>query len=108
MANVGTVALTCMAVQICTTSVYSYLTDCYKSQAGECSQILNFARQTQAFPVGFYAIEFGDAAGFWASGLSESLHYSSRNGADLRGSLRSNHFTRVLPRLVHHLQGRKY
>jgi len=44
-----------MAVQIITTPVYSYLTDAYKSQAGECSQILNFARQTQAFPVSLAA-----------------------------------------------------
>ena len=53
-----------IGVQAGTTLVYSYCTDCYKPQAAEVSTIINLFRQIFAFTIGFYALPFGQGAGF--------------------------------------------
>ncbi|EIM88160.1 MFS general substrate transporter [Stereum hirsutum FP-91666 SS1] len=52
------------ALQIVTTVVYSYATDCYKPQTSEISQIFNFIRQTLGMTVGFWAITGGENLGY--------------------------------------------
>jgi hypothetical protein len=78
-------ALTCFAVQVITTPICafihalspvfdsdrmadSYLIDAYKSEASEVAQLVNFARQTMAMTVGFWASRFGDKAGYDTAG----------------------------------------
>lgn len=56
--------LTCFAVQIISTVLYSYCSDCYKPQTPEVAQIFNFGRQTMGMTVGFWAIPFGDRIGY--------------------------------------------
>ncbi|PON26135.1 hypothetical protein TGAM01_v205079 [Trichoderma gamsii] len=53
-----------IGVQAGTTLTYSYIADCYKPQAAEVSTIINLFRQTFAFTIGFYALPFGQSAGF--------------------------------------------
>ncbi|KAL2867835.1 major facilitator superfamily domain-containing protein [Aspergillus lucknowensis] len=50
IANVG--------LQIATTTIYAYTTDCYKAQSAEISTVLNVFRQICSFPLSFYAIPF--------------------------------------------------
>jgi MFS family permease len=53
-----------IGVQAGTTLTYSYCSDCYKPQAAEVSTIINLFRQIFAFTIGFYALPFGQGAGF--------------------------------------------
>jgi MFS family permease len=53
-----------IGVQAATTLVYTYCSDCYKPQAAEISTIINLFRQSFAFTIGFYALPFGQSAGF--------------------------------------------
>ncbi|MCJ1393748.1 hypothetical protein MMC18_006624 [Xylographa bjoerkii] len=55
------VGIGCFGLQIISTNVYAYVTDCYKPQSAEVSTLLNFARQTFSFTIGFYAIPFAEA-----------------------------------------------
>ncbi|KAH8922967.1 MFS general substrate transporter [Atractiella rhizophila] len=82
-------AITCFAVQVVTTPAYSYreylmiknilnltlllVTDCYKPQAGECAQILNFVRQELAMTVSFWALRYGEKVGFQWSDSSLAI-----------------------------------
>jgi MFS family permease len=43
-------------LQIISTNVYAYVTDCYKPQSAEISTLLNFGRQTFSFTLGFYMV----------------------------------------------------
>lgn len=45
-------------LQIISTNVFAYCTDCYKPQSAEISTLLNFGRQTFSFTLGFYMINF--------------------------------------------------
>jgi MFS family permease len=56
--------ITSIGVQVSTTLVYSYCSDCYKPQAAEISTIINLFRQIFAFTIGFYALPFGEGSGF--------------------------------------------
>jgi MFS family permease len=56
-----------VGVQAGTTLTYAYCTDCYKPQAAEVSTIINLFRQIFAFTIGFYALPFGEGAGFDAA-----------------------------------------
>ncbi|KAF7320698.1 MFS general substrate transporter [Mycena chlorophos] len=66
-------AITCFSVQVVTTPTIAYCVDCYKPQAAEVVQLLNFARQEISFTVGFWSIQFGDKVGFQFSGLTYAL-----------------------------------
>ncbi|KAJ7800777.1 MFS general substrate transporter [Mycena olivaceomarginata] len=68
-ATVG-MAVTCFAVQMINTPVIAYCVDCYKPQAPEVIQLLNFARSAMSFTVGFWSIRYGDKVGFQFSGLT--------------------------------------
>ncbi|KAF7312921.1 MFS general substrate transporter [Mycena kentingensis (nom. inval.)] len=70
-ATVG-MAITCFAVQVVTTPVIAYCVDCYKPQAAEVVQLLNFARQEISFTVGFWSLRFGEheGVGFHLSGVT--------------------------------------
>jgi len=57
-------AVASIGVQAGTTLTYSYISDCYKPQAAEVSTIINLFRQIFAFTIGFYALPFGQGAGF--------------------------------------------
>ncbi|KAH8805131.1 major facilitator superfamily domain-containing protein [Xylogone sp. PMI_703] len=45
-------------LQIVSTSIFAYLTDCYKPQSAEISTLLNFGRLTFSFTLGFYMTPF--------------------------------------------------
>ncbi|KAL7932212.1 major facilitator superfamily domain-containing protein [Trichoderma chlorosporum] len=63
-------AVASIGVQAGTTLTYSYISDCYKPQAAEVSTVINLFRQIFAFTIGFYALPFGQSAGF---GVSEGV-----------------------------------
>ncbi|KAF7289002.1 MFS general substrate transporter [Mycena indigotica] len=71
-ATVG-MAITCFSVQMITTPIIAYCVDCYKPQAAEVVQLLNFARQEISFTVGFWSLRFGDKVGFQFSGVTYAL-----------------------------------
>ncbi|KAJ7759138.1 MFS general substrate transporter [Mycena metata] len=54
----------CFAIQIISTVIYSYNTDCYKPQTPEVAQVLNFGRQTVGMTAGFWTIPLGDKIGY--------------------------------------------
>ncbi|KAJ7598968.1 MFS general substrate transporter [Mycena floridula] len=64
---------TCFATQIIVTPAIAYVVDCYKGQAAQAVQILNFTRQMMGFTVGFWSLRFGDEVGFQFSGLTYAL-----------------------------------
>jgi len=66
-------ALTCFANQIILTPAIAYVVDCYKGQAAQAVQLLNFTRQIMGFTVGFWSLPFGDKVGFQFSGLTYAL-----------------------------------
>jgi hypothetical protein len=43
-------------LQIVSTTIFAYLTDCYKPQSTEISTLLNFGRLTFSFTLGFYMV----------------------------------------------------
>lgn len=45
-------------LQIVSTSIFAYLTDCYRPQSAEISTLLNFGRLTFSFTLGFYMVRF--------------------------------------------------
>lgn len=50
------IAISAFGLQIVSTSIFAYLTDCYKPQATEISTLLNFGRLTFSFTIGFYMV----------------------------------------------------
>jgi len=47
-----------LGLQIVSTSLYAYVTDCYRPQSAEVSTLLNLGRQTFSFTLGFYMVPF--------------------------------------------------
>jgi MFS family permease len=50
------VGIAAFGLQIVSTSIFAYLTDCYKPQSAEISTLLNFGRLTFSFTLGFYMV----------------------------------------------------
>lgn len=48
-------------LQIISTNIFAYCTDCYKPQSSEISTLLNLGRQTFSFTLGFYMVRFAVA-----------------------------------------------
>ncbi|KAF7307688.1 MFS general substrate transporter [Mycena kentingensis (nom. inval.)] len=61
------------AIQIISTVVYSYTSDCYKPQTPEVAQVLNLFRQTFGMTLGFWAIPMGTKIGYHFMGLTLAL-----------------------------------
>lgn len=51
-------------LQVGATMVYTYATDCYRPQSPEIGAVINWYKSLFAFPVGFYAIPFGEHSGW--------------------------------------------
>ena len=63
------IGIAAFGLQIISTNVFAYCTDCYKPQSAEISTLLNFGRQTFSFTLGFYMLPFAAATTFgvaWA------------------------------------------
>lgn len=58
------IAIAAFGLQIISTNVYAYVTNCYKPQLSEISIPLNFGRQTFSFTLGFYMIPFAEETTF--------------------------------------------
>ncbi|KAJ5606674.1 hypothetical protein N7510_009455 [Penicillium lagena] len=65
--------VTGVGVQMAATMVYTYTTDCYKPQSAEVAAIINAYKSSEfypgnallfAFTIGFYAVPFGETAGW--------------------------------------------
>lgn len=52
------IGIAAFGLQIITTNVFAYCTDCYKPQAAEIGTLLNFGRQIFSFTLGFYMVPF--------------------------------------------------
>jgi hypothetical protein len=48
------VHLGAFGLQIISTNIFAYCTDCYKPQTAQIMTLLNFGRQTFSFTLGFY------------------------------------------------------
>lgn len=59
MGPVMGIGIAAVGLQIISTNVYAYITDCYKPQSAEISTLLNFGRQTFSFTLGFYMVSDG-------------------------------------------------
>ena len=62
-----------LGLQIATTVVYTYCTDCYKPQSPEISSFLNLFRQVYAALISFYAIPLAQAIQYQYAWLIFSL-----------------------------------
>lgn len=51
-------------LQVATTTVYAYASDCYKAQSAEISCLLNAFRFVFAATIPFYAVPLGEKLGF--------------------------------------------
>ena len=58
------IGIAAFGLQIISTNIFAYVTDCYKPQSAEISTLLNFGRQTFSFTLGFYMIPFAEATTF--------------------------------------------
>jgi hypothetical protein len=58
------IGIAAFGLQIISTNVFAYCTDCYKPQSAEVSTLLNFGRQTFSFTLGFYMLPFAAATSF--------------------------------------------
>ncbi|TKX19743.1 MFS transporter-like protein 147 [Elsinoe australis] len=54
------ISIAAFGLQIVTTNIYAYVTDCYKPQSAEISTLLNFGRQVFSFTLGFYMTPFAE------------------------------------------------
>ncbi|KAJ7625473.1 MFS general substrate transporter [Roridomyces roridus] len=63
----------CFAIQIISTVLYSYNTDCYKPQTPEIAQVMNFGRQIVGMTTGFWAIAMGDKIGYQFMAITLAL-----------------------------------
>ncbi|KAJ9502362.1 hypothetical protein H2202_002428 [Exophiala xenobiotica] len=59
--------LASFGLQVGATMVYTYATDCYKPQAAEVGVVINLYKSIFAFTIGFYAVPFGEEAGYSVS-----------------------------------------
>ncbi|KAH8692605.1 major facilitator superfamily domain-containing protein [Talaromyces proteolyticus] len=57
------IALASFGLQIATTVVYTYTSECYKPQSPELGSIINFSRQILSFAMSFYALPFSAVIG---------------------------------------------
>ncbi|KAJ5818036.1 hypothetical protein N7474_003627 [Penicillium riverlandense] len=62
-----------MGLQITTTTIYAYATDCYKPQSVEISTIFNAFRQIFSCLISFYALPFGERIGIQYAWLTLAL-----------------------------------
>ncbi|KAF9894252.1 hypothetical protein FE257_007754 [Aspergillus nanangensis] len=62
-----------LGLQIATTVIYAYTTDCYKPQSAEISTILNVFRQIFSCLISFYALPFGERVGIQYAWLTFAL-----------------------------------
>ncbi|KAF7921483.1 uncharacterized protein EAE97_011272 [Botrytis byssoidea] len=54
------------SLQICSTTLYSYISDCYKPQTPETGILFNISRES-SFLVGYFALPLAESIGyFWA------------------------------------------
>ncbi|GAD96993.1 hypothetical protein BC1G_00314 [Paecilomyces variotii No. 5] len=60
MGPVMGIAIGAFGLQIVSTNIFAYLTDCYKPQSTEISTLLNFGRLLFSFTLGFYMIPFAE------------------------------------------------
>lgn len=63
------IGISAFGLQIISTNIFAYVTDCYKPQSAEISTLLNFGRQTFSFTLGFYMLPFAHETTFgiaWA------------------------------------------
>lgn len=58
------ISIAAFGLQMVSTSVFAYLTDCYKPQSAEISVLLNLGRQAFSCTLGFYMIPFAEATTF--------------------------------------------
>jgi len=56
--------IACLGLQVATTVVYAYTTDCYKPQSAEISTVLNTFRSIFSALISFYAIPLGNRIKF--------------------------------------------
>lgn len=50
------IGIASFGLQMVSTNVFAYLTDCYRAQGAEISTLLNFGRLTFSFTLGFYMV----------------------------------------------------
>ncbi|EMC98470.1 hypothetical protein BAUCODRAFT_32515 [Baudoinia panamericana UAMH 10762] len=58
------IGIAAFGLQIISTNIFAYCTDCYKPQSAEISTLLNFGRQTFSFTLGFYMVPFAHATSY--------------------------------------------
>jgi hypothetical protein len=58
------IGIAAFGLQIVSTSIFAYATDCYRPQAAEISTLLNFGRQTLSFTLGFYMLPFAEKTSY--------------------------------------------
>jgi len=56
--------IACLGLQVATTVIYAYTTDCYKPQSAEISTIMNTFRQVFSCLISFYAVPLGEKIEF--------------------------------------------
>lgn len=61
--------IACLGLQVATTVVYAYCTDCYKPQSAEISTVLNTFRSIFSALISFYAIPLGNRIKFQCAWL---------------------------------------
>ncbi|KAB5545831.1 major facilitator superfamily domain-containing protein [Coniochaeta sp. 2T2.1] len=66
-------AIAGLGLQIATTVLYAYTTDCYKPQSAEISTMFNTFRQVFSCLISFYAIPLGDEIGYEFAWLTFAL-----------------------------------
>ncbi|KAK4869658.1 hypothetical protein LT330_006040 [Penicillium expansum] len=62
-----------MGLQIATTTIYAYTTDCYRPQSAEVSTILNIFRQIFSCLISFYALPFAERIGIQFAWLTFAM-----------------------------------
>lgn len=56
--------IACFALQMITTTTYTYAIDCYRHESAEVAQLFNFVRQEIGFTFAFYVVHLGENIGF--------------------------------------------
>ncbi|ORY00098.1 major facilitator superfamily domain-containing protein [Clohesyomyces aquaticus] len=64
MGPVMGIGIAALGLQIVSTNIFAYITDCYKPRSAEISTLLNVGRQTFSFTLGFYALPFAKETSF--------------------------------------------
>ncbi|RLL97715.1 hypothetical protein CFD26_106683 [Aspergillus turcosus] len=75
------IGIASFGLQIVSTPIFAYLTDCYKPQSTELSTLLNFGRLLFSFTLGFYMIPFASATTFGiAWGVIAAINFALFSG----------------------------